>query len=71
MDYLPDDLPETVRRDTRIFFYNYESYWKRDAIDTQLWKLGNRLLEHIRSELHQAEEVSNVSTLSNNQFMTR
>ncbi|KAK4667919.1 LOW QUALITY PROTEIN: uncharacterized protein QC764_0111100 [Podospora pseudoanserina] len=43
-DFLPSDL---FRRDVRLFFYNYDSYWKRDAVHTRLTNLGNELLEHI------------------------
>lgn len=47
-DFLPDDLPPTIRREVRIFYYNYDSYWQRDALHTRLELLGKRLLEHIR-----------------------
>jgi hypothetical protein len=39
-EFLPDDLPSTAHKDTRIFFYKYESYWNRDAVKTRLWDLG-------------------------------
>ncbi|CAP80021.1 hypothetical protein PCH_Pc12g03940 [Penicillium rubens Wisconsin 54-1255] len=35
-DFLLSDLPPEVRKDARIFFYNYDSYWKRDAVYTRL-----------------------------------
>lgn len=57
-DFLPDDLPSTARRDVRMFFYNYDSYWKRDAVQTRLWNLGNSLLEHINGEIRLSERVS-------------
>jgi hypothetical protein len=56
-DFLPDDLPPTIRKDARIFFYNYDSYWKRDAVHTRLWNLGNGLLEHIKTGIRRSEEV--------------
>ena len=56
-DFLPDDLPPTTRKDTRIFFYNYDSYWKRDAVHTRLWNLGNELIEHIHAGIRRSEEV--------------
>jgi hypothetical protein len=56
-DLLPEDLPTEVRNDTRIFFYNYDSYWKRDAVQTRLWNLGNGLLEHISAGIRRSEEV--------------
>ncbi|KAK4661301.1 uncharacterized protein QC763_0115120 [Podospora pseudopauciseta] len=46
-DFLPSDLLPAVSRDVRLFFYNYDSYWKRDAVHTRLTNLGNELLEHI------------------------
>ena len=45
-DLLPDDLPSSSHGDNRIFFYNFDSYWKRDAVNTRLFNLGNGLLEH-------------------------
>lgn len=56
-DFLPEDLPAEIRKDTRIFFYNYDSYWKRDAVQTRLWNLGNGLLEHISAGVRRYEEV--------------
>ncbi|KAK4193989.1 hypothetical protein QBC40DRAFT_344403 [Triangularia verruculosa] len=50
-DFLPEDLPPAVRRDVRMFFYNYDSYWKRDAVHTRLTHHGNELLEHINGEI--------------------
>lgn len=47
-DLLPYDLPAETRKDIRMFFYNYDSYWKRDAVYTRLKIEGNKLLEHIR-----------------------
>jgi hypothetical protein len=59
-EFLPSDLPPTVRKDTRIFFYNYDSYWKRDALHTGLSELGGNLLEQVRTKFRQAEEVRRV-----------
>jgi hypothetical protein len=56
-EFLPSDLPPTVRKDTRIFFYNYDSYWKRDALHTGLSELGGKLLEQVETKLRQTEEV--------------
>ncbi|MCJ1307315.1 hypothetical protein MMC25_000961 [Agyrium rufum] len=55
-EFLPSDLSPTVRTDTRIFFYNYDSYWKRDALHTGLLELGGNLLEQVRTQLRQTEE---------------
>jgi hypothetical protein len=55
--FLPDDLPQETLAHTRAFFYNYDSYWYRDALDRRLWDLGERLLFHIGSEIQQCEKV--------------
>ncbi|KAJ6023757.1 hypothetical protein N7540_004554 [Penicillium herquei] len=47
-DLLPDYLPPETCKEVRMFFYNYDSYWKRDAVYTRLKLEGNNLLEHIR-----------------------
>jgi hypothetical protein len=41
-------LPAVIQQNIRIFYYNYDSYWKRDAVHTRLPNLGDELLEHIR-----------------------
>ncbi|KAK3937341.1 putative kinesin light chain [Diplogelasinospora grovesii] len=51
-DFLPEDLP---RDDVRLFFYNYDSYWKRDALHTRLFNLGDALLEQIHDKICVAE----------------
>jgi hypothetical protein len=56
--FLPDDLPQEVLPHTRAFFYNYDSYWYRDALEAQLWDLGERLLFHVSSEIQKCEKVS-------------
>jgi hypothetical protein len=65
-ELLPNDLPPAVREDTRIFFYNYNSYWKRDALHTRLSTLGNELLEHIKTEIRRTEEVRREAGLVRN-----
>lgn len=50
-DFLPQDIPTTLRDDVRIFFYNYDSYWKRDALQVRLSDLGKSLLAHITSKI--------------------
>lgn len=57
-DFLPEDLPPAIYRDVRMFFYNYDSYWKRDAVHTRLAHHGNELLEHINGEIRVSEAVS-------------
>jgi len=55
-DFLPDDLSSSTSEDARIFFYNYDSYWKRDAVHTRLRNFGTGLLEHIKG-IRRSEEV--------------
>jgi len=57
-DFLPFYLPPADPGHIRMFFYNYDSYWKRDAVDTRLENLGNELLEHIMGEIRGSEIVS-------------
>lgn len=59
-EFLPSDLPINAREDTRVFFYNYDSYWKRDALHTRLSVLGDGLLERVRMEIRSTEEVRHV-----------
>ncbi|KAK3326908.1 hypothetical protein B0H66DRAFT_530896 [Apodospora peruviana] len=54
-DFLPIDILESTNTDVRIFFYNYDSYWKRDAVYTRLANLGNELLEHINEGIRMSE----------------
>jgi hypothetical protein len=46
-DFLCDDLPPDIRLHVRIFFYNYDSYWKRDAIEERRARLGHELFEEV------------------------
>jgi len=62
-EFLPTDLPPTARKDTRIFFYNYDSYWKRDALHTGLSELGGKLFEQVKTKLRQTEEVKRLGDL--------
>ncbi|RDW58624.1 hypothetical protein BP6252_13100 [Coleophoma cylindrospora] len=62
-EFLPHDLPPTVGKDTRIFFYNYDSYWKRDALKTGLGELGGKLLEEVKTKLRQTEEEQSRSLI--------
>ncbi|RFN43622.1 protein serac1 [Fusarium flagelliforme] len=61
-EFLPNDLPAVIQQNIRIFYYNYDSYWKRDAVHTRLANLGDELLEHIRgirsSDAHWSKERS-------------
>ena len=69
-DFLPEDLPPAIYRDVRMFFYNYDSYWKRDAVYTRLAHHGNELLEHINGEIRVSEAVSIDDRLGPNILLT-
>lgn len=56
-DFLLDDLPPASRRKTRIFFYNHESYWQREAVQTRLWNLAGNMLHQVRERIRQRQEV--------------
>ena len=62
-EFLPSNLPPTIRKVTRIFFYNYDSYWKRDALHTGLSELGGTLFEQVKTKLRQTEQVRRVGGL--------
>ncbi|KAF6806669.1 Kinesin light chain 5, partial [Colletotrichum plurivorum] len=53
-DFLLDDL-KAKDRNIRMFFYNYDSYWKKDAVQLRLETLGNELLEHLHGWIHISE----------------
>jgi hypothetical protein len=48
-DFLCEDIPPDLRQHTRVFFYNYDSYWKRDAIEERRSRLGLELFEEVTS----------------------
>jgi hypothetical protein len=56
--FLPQDIPPAVREDIRVFFYNHDSSWQRDAVQTRLWNLGHNLLSRMSREIRGTEEVS-------------
>jgi hypothetical protein len=62
-DFLREDIPPVDRQDMRVFFYNYDSYWQRDAVQTRLWNLSNSLLHRISTEIRRSEQV-NISIVS-------
>ena len=57
IDFLPYDLPPDIVPGLRLFFYNYDSYWLRDAIETRLWNLGETMLSKISSRIRRTEAV--------------
>lgn len=56
-DFLLDDL-SALDTDIRVFYYNFDSYWKRDALHVRLSTLGTGLLEQIHGKIRSSEEVS-------------
>lgn len=56
-DYLPYDLPAHILPYTRLFFYNYDSYWLRDAIEARLWAMGEKLVSQISLQIRRSDEV--------------
>ncbi|EPE35145.1 alpha/beta-Hydrolase [Glarea lozoyensis ATCC 20868] len=51
-DFLPIDLvSDGGHQDIRLFFYNYDSYWKRDALPERLTTLGSALVGWITSQI--------------------
>lgn len=57
-DFLPQDFSPTIRKSTRAFFYNHDSYWQRDAVQARLWSLGEGFLQRIRASIRNSDEVS-------------
>lgn len=57
-DFLPADLAsEGDHKDIRLFFYNYDSYWKRDALPERLSTLGIELVNWITTEIRKTDVV--------------
>ena len=56
-DFLPQDLPLPIRDHTRVFYYNHDTYWQRDAVQTRLWSEGENLLHRISLQIRRNEEV--------------
>lgn len=48
-EYLSPDLISKGRRGIRLFYYNYDSAYYRDASETRLQDLGDQLLSRISS----------------------
>ena len=54
-DFLPQDLRPSIHEHTRVFFYNHDSYWQRDAVQTRLWSLDEGLLHRIRVNIRNSQ----------------
>jgi hypothetical protein len=46
-DFLVHDLDSAHQSTTRIFFFNYDSYWKRDALKTRLSSMADKMLSNL------------------------
>ena len=57
-DFLPQDIRSVAPEDVRVFFYNHDSFWQRDAVQTRLWSLGHNMFSRISIEIRRTEEVS-------------
>ena len=62
-DFLPHDIPPAVLQDLRVFFYNHDSFWQRDSVQTRLWNLGHNLLNQMSMGIRRTEEVSKTAVL--------
>jgi hypothetical protein len=71
-DLLPQDLPPGTKDDIRLYFYNYDSYWKRDSAATRLASFGNNLLENIIGQIQGSQKVSlSIYTVCRTMLMVR
>jgi hypothetical protein len=55
--FLPNDLLTELLSHTRVFFYNYDSYWYRDALEIRPWDSADGLLFHVGTELLKCDQV--------------
>ena len=56
-DYLAPDLASTGRKGIRLFYYNYDSAYYRDASEKRLQDLGDQLLSRISSRRQSLKPV--------------
>jgi hypothetical protein len=54
-----------MRANLRVYFYNYDTYWQKDALQSDLWTLGQALLVKIDSSIRREREVSYAQATSN------
>lgn len=57
-DLLPDRLEKANRRRDRVWFYNYDSKWYKDAVHAQLADLAKCMLHCIHDKLHPISGVN-------------
>ncbi|KAH8595298.1 hypothetical protein B0O99DRAFT_741175 [Bisporella sp. PMI_857] len=60
---LPHDLQPNLLPDTRLFHYNYDSYWFRDALEVRLEDLSSKLLIDIYSMNRNVPETAHRRTV--------
>lgn len=51
-DYLWEDLSLSVKQSIRIFYYNHDTYWKRDSASARLSSVAEDLLFEVKQHLH-------------------
>ncbi|BCS25428.1 uncharacterized protein APUU_50139S [Aspergillus puulaauensis] len=56
-EFLPDDLGQLETGSTRLYFFNFDSFWKRDAAQARLTTIGNDLLEHMANGIRRSPEA--------------
>lgn len=56
-DFLPNDISSPMCEEVRLFLYNYDSFWQRDAVKTRLFELGEGMLQKLR-EIQKTEDIS-------------
>ncbi|KAF1949041.1 hypothetical protein CC80DRAFT_430074, partial [Byssothecium circinans] len=48
-DFLPEDIPDEIRKNIRIFTYNYDTYYKKDAVHTTIENAAQNFLSQLNS----------------------
>ncbi|KAF2199390.1 hypothetical protein GQ43DRAFT_482494 [Delitschia confertaspora ATCC 74209] len=55
-DFLPEDVPEEYRKDVRLYFYNYDSYYQRDAPQERLQTFASNMLRRIELQVRKTDK---------------
>ncbi|KAJ5160872.1 uncharacterized protein N7482_007876 [Penicillium canariense] len=58
-DFLPDDILPTHRDNIRVFYYNHDTYFWRDAPQSDLETLALAMLSRIKSQIRRNEQEWN------------
>ncbi|KAJ5512053.1 hypothetical protein N7463_001605 [Penicillium fimorum] len=58
-EFLPDDLLQFDGGNIHLYFFNFDSFWKRDAVQVRLVTIGNDLLEHMANGIRRSQESKN------------